>query len=173
MEDVEWRLINVFSIGDGKMLGAYCSAVDFEEGMLELSRKALVVGHATVEVAPLGDIKTRVSMSEELEKAQAEAEAGGRRKRRRTTAVPVPKRTVKMVKKWTGQHDTSCMECEKKSKGLVKCYGCNLVSHKECAASENHNNILCMPNGSKRWVCNSCYFDTHGGGPEVEMEVQQ
>ena len=49
---VEWRLINVFSIGDGKILGACCPTVDFEEGILELSRKALVVGHATAEAAP-------------------------------------------------------------------------------------------------------------------------
>jgi hypothetical protein len=25
-------------------------------------------------------------------------------------------------------------------------------------------NLLWLPNGSKQWVCDSCYFDAHGGG---------
>ena len=163
LEGVEWRLINVFSVDGGKYVGAYCPEPDFLEIMLEQTRKELVVSNSTVEVAPLKSIKLWIKASQELKEIQANAETGGRRKRRRITNVP--RREVNMVKKWTRPHDTNCMKCDEGGRGLQKCYGCNVTAHTECAQELNHNNILCLPNKSKRWVCNDCYFETHGGGP--------
>jgi hypothetical protein len=163
LEGCEWRLINVFNLGDGKMVGAYCPSADFQECMLEQTRKALVVENPSVEVALMADIKTWISASAEMNIAQQAAASGGRQKRRKPAVVP--KRNTRIMKKWRGNHDDDCMECGKGS-AVIKCYGCNVVAHKKCAMEANHNNILCQPNGTERWTCNECYFDTHGGGPE-------
>ena len=164
MEGASWRLINVFAVEGGKFVGAYCPAQDFVESMLELTRKKLVVESPSVEVAPLADIEFWIATSQELQRILADAETGGRRKRRLVTHVP--RREVKTVKKWIRAHDSRCMVCDLAA-GLIetiRCYGCNVIAHKNCAQGANHNNVLWLPDCSMRWVCNECYFDTHGGG---------
>ena len=161
MEGEEWRLINVFSLKLDRMVGAYCPTSDFKEAMLDQTRRNLVVENPTVEVASMKDINAWVVASAELKEAQANSNAGGRRKRRR---LPLPRRKVKVVKKWRNKHDASCVLCDKGGAGLKRCYGCNVVAHKNCAQKDNQNNILCLPNKTKWWVCDGCYFDAHGGG---------
>ena len=163
MEGEEWRLINVFALEGGKKyVAAYCPSTDFVESMLEQSRKSLVVSHATVEVALLTDIKTWIEASNEIRNIQEATENGERPKRRRITTVP--RRKVKMVKKWNRAHDSACGFCDKKGKGMSKCYGCNVVAHKKCADQDGQCNVLSLPNKTIRWVCDACYFDAHGGG---------
>jgi hypothetical protein len=163
LEGASWRLINVFAVQGGQFVGAYCPEQDFVEGMVELTRKKLVVESPTVEVAPLVDIEVWIAASQEFHRLQSDAETGGRRKRRLITHVP--RRAVKIVKKWIRAHDPNCMVCDLSGQKAQRCYGCNLIAHKTCAQENNHNNVLWLPNGSMRWVCNGCYFDTHGGGP--------
>jgi hypothetical protein len=116
-------------------------------------------------VTPLAYIKLWITTSQELQRIQADAETGGRRKRRLVTHVP--RREVKTVKKWIRAHDSRCMVCDLAAGliGTIRCYGCNVIAHKNCAQGANHNNVLWLPDCSMRWVCNECYFDTHGGGP--------
>ena len=105
--------------------------------------------------------------AQELQRILADAETGGRRKRRLVTHVPRRRREVKTVKKWIRAHDSRCMVCDLAA-GLIetqRCYGCNVIAHKACAEERNHLNVLWLPDCSMRWVCNECYFDTHGGGP--------
>ena len=49
---------------------------------------------------------------------------------------------------------------------MPKCYGCNAVAHAACAKSEDQNNMLELPSGVVRWACDTCYFNTHGGGAD-------
>ena len=130
--------------------------------MLAQTRKALVVANETVEVAPLPDIKLWILASEEVQKIQAEAEKCGRTKRRRLLSVP--RRKVKVVKRWAKPHDSVCGFCSKGGNGLLKCYGCNVAAHKRCAHEDGQNNMMCLPNKTNRWVCDDCYFEAHGGG---------
>ena len=168
LEGSEWRLVNVFSVAGGFIVGAYCPTSDFNESMLEQSRKTLVVGNPTVEVAPLADIKTWIAASQEVKELQAQAEEGRRPKRRKLTTVP--RRKVNMVKKYVGVHDKACGLCDSEAGRVQKCYGCNVVVHRACANEDGQTNVLCLPTKVNRWVCGSCYFDAHGGGGEPSEE---
>jgi hypothetical protein len=162
MEGSQWRLVNVFSIGGGQILGAYCPLSDFHEAMLHQTRMTLVVSNATVEVAPLADIRSWISFSNHVAGMQLQVASGCRPRRQEMT--PVSWREVKAVKKWVQPHDHCCGLCHSLSGQLEKCSGCNVAVHKNCAMEDGQNNILCLPNKLSWWVCDSCYFDAHGGG---------
>ena len=162
MEGSQWRLVNVFAIGGGQILGAYCPLSDFHEAMLHQTRMTLVVSNATVEVAPLADIRSWISFSNHVAGIQLQVASGSRPRRQQMT--PVSRRELKAVKKWAQPHDQCCGLCHSLGGQLEKCYGCNVAVHKNCAMEDGQNNILCLPNKLSRWVCDSCYFDAHGGG---------
>jgi hypothetical protein len=161
LEGISWRLVNVFSVKE-KMVGAYCPASDFNDDMLTQSRRALIVEYPTVEVASMSDIKIWIAASMEIAELQGSASRGSRPKRRKITNLP--RRNLTNVPKWVGLHDACCGLCAKNGGLLQKCYGCNVVVHKSCANYDGQVNVLWLPNGSKQWVCDSCYFDAHGGG---------
>ena len=162
MEGEEWRFINVFAIEGKKYVAAYCPSSDFTESMLEQTRKSLVADHASVEVSPLADIKLWIEAPKEMRGIQEAIQNGERPKRRRITNLP--RRKVKMVKKYTQAHDAACGFCDKKREGMSKCYGCNVIVHKKCADKDGQCNVVSLPNKTQKRVCDSCYFDAHGGG---------
>jgi hypothetical protein len=81
MEGSQWRLVNVISIGGGQILGAYCPLSDFNEAMLHQTRMTLVVSNATVEVAPLADIRSWISFSNHVAGMQLQVASGCRPRR--------------------------------------------------------------------------------------------
>jgi hypothetical protein len=99
-----------------------------------------------------------------VKELRAQAEEGRRPKRRKLTTVS--RRKANMVKKYVGVHDKACGLCDSEAGRVQTCYGYNVVVHKACANEDGQTNVLCLPTKVNRWVCDSCYFDAHGGGGE-------